>query len=354
MPAPHKGETVNAPYRLRSCVWEITLACCFCCKYCGSKGGRARENELTTAECLDVAEQLAALGCRRVSLIGGEVFMRPDWEVIVRALTGRGIKTALITNGFLFAPDLVGRLRDAAVESVAVSIDGPREMHDAYRQKGSFDRALAAIDALSAGGIPVSVITTLHSKNAPVLGELFAVLRQKPIFAWQIQACSPMGNAACAQIDWRFDFGEVIRFVKERQTDAPFFVGIADNIGYYTPGEQTLRGDPHGNVCFGGCIAGLTGIGIDSVGNVRGCESMYDERFNEGNLRRRRLADIWNDPDAFAYNRRFSPSMLTGPCAACPHGNVCAGGCRSYNYFTCGKLYESCACATGAGSCKAP
>ena len=55
-------------------MWELTLACCFGCRYCGSAGGRARADELTTAECLDAAEQLADLGCRRVSLIGGEVF----------------------------------------------------------------------------------------------------------------------------------------------------------------------------------------------------------------------------------------------------------------------------------------
>lgn len=65
-------------YQLQSCVWEITLACCFSCKYCGSKGGKARENELTTRECLGVVGQLKELGCERVSLIGGEVFMRPD------------------------------------------------------------------------------------------------------------------------------------------------------------------------------------------------------------------------------------------------------------------------------------
>ena len=64
------------PFHLRSCVWELTLACCFKCAYCGSGGGTARENELTTEECLDVAGLLASLGCRRVSLIGGEIFLR--------------------------------------------------------------------------------------------------------------------------------------------------------------------------------------------------------------------------------------------------------------------------------------
>ena len=88
-------------YNLRMCVWEITLACCFSCKYCGSAGGKARENELTTEECLSVADQLAELGCQRVSMIGGEVFMREDWPVIVESLTGLGISVCIITNGFL-------------------------------------------------------------------------------------------------------------------------------------------------------------------------------------------------------------------------------------------------------------
>ena len=46
-------------FRLTSCVWELTLACCFGCRYCGSAGGRARADELSTAECMDAAEQLA-------------------------------------------------------------------------------------------------------------------------------------------------------------------------------------------------------------------------------------------------------------------------------------------------------
>ena len=122
-------------------------------------------------------------------------------------------------------------------------------------------------------------------------------------------------------------------------------MGIADNIGYYTEREGSLRGNRSGKATFSGCSAGLTVIGIDSAGNVRGCESMYDERFIEGNLRERKLSEIWEDPDAFAYNRRFLREQLTGACSACPHGDYCAGGCRSYNYFVHGRLYEAPACA---------
>lgn len=331
------------PFQLQTAVWEITLACCFRCAYCGSRGGKARENELSTAECMHVARQLADMGCRRVSLIGGEVFMRPDWEAIVQALTSRGVITCIITNGFRLSPAILDALRRLQIESVAVSLDGVREVHDACRQAGSYDRAMATLRTLSAAGIPTSVITALRADNAPLLPQLYEELRKTSVFAWQIQACAPMGNAESNRLDVTFDAGKVLQFIAATAPTAPFRIAAADNIGYYTAEESRVRGIAGG--VFGGCAAGLSTVGIDSVGNVRGCESMYDARFTEGNLRERTLADIWTDPAAFAYNRRFAPSLLTGGCQACPHGDTCAGGCRSYNFFTTGRLYENCLCA---------
>ena len=334
-------------YKLTHCVWEITLACCFSCKYCGSRGGRARENELTTAECLNIADQLADLGCRRVSLIGGEVFMRPDWADITQRLTDHGIAVNIITNGFLFTEAVLNKLVSLQIESVSVSVDGPPAIHDKYRQSGSFERAVRAIRTLAAAGIPVSVISTLNSENTVCLEEFYETVRTLPIFAWQLQACSPMGNASSGSIDCAFDPYEVIRFVDTHAPAAPFAMGVADNIGYFTPEEGRIRGNLSGQAFFRGCSAGVSAIGIDSVGNVRGCESMYDDFFNEGNLREKSLREIWENPNGFAYNRSFTTALLTGPCSSCDMGKYCAGGCRSYNYFTHGSLYESPRCARG-------
>ena len=332
-------------FRLRHCVWEITLKCCFSCKYCGSSAnGKARENELSTRECLDVADQLAELGCRRVSMIGGEVFMREDWDKIIGRLTRHGISVCIITNGYLFKPELIDRLKAVNIESVAVSFDGPEEIHDKYRQKGSYVRALKAIKTLSEGGIPVSVITTLNHENAAHLEEFFDTVKDLKIFAWQLQACSPMGNAAKAGIDYAFDAREVIAFVERHMYEVPFAMGIAHNIGYYSENDTKIRGVRDGGLPFRGCTAGLDAIGIDSIGNVRGCESMYDDCFIEGNLRESSLREIWDDPDNFAYNRKFKKEMLTGICASCKEAMHCAGGCRSYNHFVHGKLYESPIC----------
>ena len=330
------------PWALDSVVWELTLRCCFRCAYCGSRAGEARASELTTAECLDVAAQLSELGCRRVNLLGGEVFLRPDWREIAAALTERGMKVCVITSGFTLTPAILEDLAALNIESVAVSLDGPERVHDAGRQKGSYARALKAIRALTDRGIPTSVISALRADNVPLLGEFYGTLKGYPIFAWQLQACSPMGNASSGAMDTRFDPLEVIRFAALEAPRAPFMILVADNIGYFTPEETAIRGGR--GLSFGGCSAGLSTLGIDSEGNVRGCESLYDESFIEGNLRQKSLRAIWEDENAFAYNRAFTPDRLTGKCARCAAGEYCGGGCRSYNFFAGGKLYESPLC----------
>lgn len=281
---------------------------------------------------------------KRVSLIGGEVFMRDDWSLIVKTLTDRKVSVAVISNGFLFSEKILSELKRVNVESVAISLDGPQEIHDKFRCEGSFSRAIKAIDRLSESSIPVSVISTLHSLNVPQLEEMYKVLKDKNIFAWQLQACSPMGNARQQDFSVDIDFNEVISFVEKHKDNEDFIIGIADNIGYYTETEGYLRGNRNGNGPFIGCSAGLTNIGIDSVGNVRGCEAMYDDCFIEGNLTEQSLYEIWNNPDAFSYNRNFTCNNLTGRCAECKYSTKCAGGCRSYNYFSHGKMYESSRC----------
>src|SRR5215218_715030 len=40
-------------------VWEVTLRCDLACRHCGSRAGRARPDELSTEECVDLVRQLA-------------------------------------------------------------------------------------------------------------------------------------------------------------------------------------------------------------------------------------------------------------------------------------------------------
>lgn len=86
-------------HRTSYAVWEITLKCNLACSHCGSRAGQARHQELSTAEALNLVQQLAEVGIKEVTLIGGEAFLRPDWLVIAKAITDAGMLCGMTTGG---------------------------------------------------------------------------------------------------------------------------------------------------------------------------------------------------------------------------------------------------------------
>ncbi|GAA6619426.1 hypothetical protein NUACC26_052390 [Scytonema sp. NUACC26] len=72
-------------------VWEITLKCNLACSHCGSRAGNARTKELSTEEALDLVRQMAEVGIKEVTLIGGEAFLRLDWLEIAKAINAAGM-----------------------------------------------------------------------------------------------------------------------------------------------------------------------------------------------------------------------------------------------------------------------
>src|SRR5262245_43046472 len=73
----HAARPVDLRARPVHAVWELTLACDLACRHCGSRAGRARPDELTRDEALDLVRQLAELGVQEVTLIGGEAYLYP-------------------------------------------------------------------------------------------------------------------------------------------------------------------------------------------------------------------------------------------------------------------------------------
>jgi MoaA/NifB/PqqE/SkfB family radical SAM enzyme len=91
----------------------------------------------------------------------------------------------------------------------------------------------------------------------------------------------------------------------KEEGSAKMNIYAADDIGYYDENEIHLR-NKFGQISYWpGCQAGLTVVGIDSNGNVKGCESLYADDFIEGNVREESLSAIWHYADNFSYNRQF-------------------------------------------------
>jgi MoaA/NifB/PqqE/SkfB family radical SAM enzyme len=83
-----------------------------------------------------------------ISLFGGEPFLYPDILPLIRGVKRRGLTLTVITNGGLLercARELV----EAGIDSIAVSFDGPPDLHNHIRgQATSFQKAAAGVRAV--------------------------------------------------------------------------------------------------------------------------------------------------------------------------------------------------------------
>jgi radical SAM protein with 4Fe4S-binding SPASM domain len=351
--APGTSDRPLPHYRPRTCVWELTLACDLRCGHCGSRAGKARPAELSTDECLRVVSQLAELGCERVTLSGGEPTMRPDWDTIGRALAVRGVQVNMVTNGAYRSEEaaraIAGRARDCGLCNVGVSIDGPEPVHDRQRGQGAFARALRGVSAFRQAGLSVGFTTTVDRRNLGRLEEVRQLAIDVGASLFRLQLAKPMGSM-CEQRDAALrpeDLLELVPMLARMKRCGEIAVAVGDSIGYFGAPEEVLRGaDGRGRrERWNGCQAGMQAIGLEADGGVKGCLSLQakwgeKDPFLEGNVRERSLADIWTAPEAFAFNRRFSPDSLTGGCAGCRHARECRGGARCVSSAFHGTLTE--------------
>ncbi|MFW5739122.1 MAG: radical SAM protein, partial [Myxococcota bacterium] len=323
-------------YRPRVAVWELTLRCNMRCRHCGSRAGKAREDELTPGEAQQLCRDLAALGCRVVTLSGGEPTLRPDWPDLARTLVGLGVTVGMISNGKDWDEEVAVRARQVGLESVAFSLDGFEASHALLRRDpGHFGRVLGAMEVCRRVGLRVSVVTTVTRSSLPELERFRAWLGELGVRRWQVQLATPTG-AMAGHRDWVIAPRDVLTLV-------PLIAGMrvdgrlprvfpAHDIGYFGQPEEALR-DPRAMVPFWtGCPAGCSVVGIESDGNIKGCLSLPSsmdgvDGFVEGNVRRTALSEIWHRPGAFAYNRSFTTEQLGGYCRTCEYAEVCRGGC---------------------------
>lgn len=337
-----------ASYALTDCNWELTLGCTLRCIHCGSRAGKARANEMSLDECLGVADQLAALGCRAATLIGGEVFRFRGWERLAARFAGHGMAVNVVTNGYRVGEPEIEQIRRAALVNVGVSIDGMEANHNLLRGRpDAFRRVRETLDLLATARIPAAAVTCLTRLNLDDLDELYRFLVEHGVRGWQLQLAVAMGNMGERSdlVIERTQVPRVTAFIREKSLEGRMEVVAADCIGYFDENESYIRGHSSPLAFWSGCSAGVSGVFIDSTGNVKGCGSLYDDRFIEGNVRETPLAEIWNDPGHFVYNRQFTPDLLAGKCAGCRFGRLCKAGCRSSNYFATGSLYVSAFCS---------
>lgn len=149
---------------------SLTNRCNFKCEYCDIP--LQRRDEMTAAEWKGAIDDLRRAGMGRASLIGGEPLLREDAGEIIAHLVHRAVHTAMNTNGW-FVTERLGEL--TGLDLVCITLDGPRDVHDAQRRRGSYDKAIGAIEALAGRGVPSVTMTVLTPRGADAIDHVLDV-----------------------------------------------------------------------------------------------------------------------------------------------------------------------------------
>lgn len=329
-------------YNLLGGVWEMTMACNMRCQHCGSSCKEKQDDELNTEEALDLCQQLADLGMQFITLSGGELTLRDDWDVIARKLTDLGIATSMITNGWLMDDALIQKAKDAGIVSIGISIDGVQKTHDTIRRPGSYERDIINMGKIRKAGMNACAVTTIHEGNFNELEDMYQDFVKADVNMWQVQLALPMGNFTHHQ-DLYLEKerpSQIIDFCHSKK-DGPIKICPADCVGYYTTKEIELRESVYGTKsCWQGCHAGKNSIGILCNGDIIGCTSIRGKEYIEGNIRKTPLKEIWESPDSFKWNRELKKKDLKGFCHDCVYGDTCLGGCTNTRFTYGGDIYS--------------
>ena len=160
------------------------LACSHCFISC-SPTNHTHEY-LSLEEVRRYLAEAAELGVKEYYFTGGEPFLNPDMEEILKATLEVGPATVL-TNGLLLDPARCERLAETADASeysldIRISMDGyDAAGNDPIRGEGTFERILQGARNVHRAGLnPVLTVTEVHSGNASREGRLrfFELLRE--------------------------------------------------------------------------------------------------------------------------------------------------------------------------------
>jgi len=268
--------------RLFSAHWELTYRCNELCTHCYLDvlpPGAQVPGELTTEECKDILDQLAAEGVLNLTFSGGEILVRRDFFDIAEYARKKGFALMLYTNGILIKPAVADRLAALHPLRTEISIYGARpETHDRITLKPrSFELTLRACRLLIERGVRVMLKAVLMHENTRELQEMKSLARELGVdFKYDITV-TPRDSGDLSPLTHRMTDDDLLWLFRETIDEK-----AADMW------RHKLASPPGSNHRF--CGITLSSILIDPYGEVFPC---VQTRLSAGNLRQQSVGEVW-------------------------------------------------------------
>ena len=267
------------------------------------------------------------------------------------ARPGQSIRNTLQTNGTLLT-DEWGEFLAQHEFLVGISIDGPKEIHDAYRVdkggKPTFDRVMRGLDVLKRHSVEWNVLTTIHAANGDHGRAVYTFLRDAlgadfiqfiPIIERATAETLQIANNGWGDgVVGRPLYTQDGSLVTERSVTAEqygsFMVDVFEEWVRRDIGRVFLQLFDTTLAHFYGASGGMcvhaetcgTLLAIEHNGDLYSCDHYVEPDYLLGNIKERPLLDliVLSQQTKFGQDKR---DTLTRQCLSCDVRFACNGGC---------------------------
>lgn len=302
-------------------VVEITNQCNLKCKHCYDvfTGGRQLSEEDQTM----IIENLVAEKCKRVTISGGEpLVVGENVFKFAQKIKDKGMKVVMVTNGTLVKKFPLSYYK--VFDHIQISLDGPKEVHEQIRGKGTFDKTIEAMEFLKQAEVGLSFQITINSFNQYLFDETLDIATKLGV-GFSVERVSHTGRAKdIEEIDYDNYKQILLKVVNNKLlTSDPLLNGVICEKFRIEPNNDVVRG----------CSAGRGGICISSNLDIYPCVRL---RKKCGNLQEQTLTSILENS---IYSELGNREKLTGKCGQCKYKYIC-GGCRADAWLANGEYFS--------------
>ncbi len=228
---------------------------------------------------------------------------------------------------------------------IGLSLDGPRELHDANRvDKGgrpTFDKVMRGLRLLQKHGVDFNILTTVNRVTGDHPVEIYRFLRDEAGTKWM--QFIPVVERVNADGRTLYQEGaEVSEHSVSAEQFGAFLIGVFDEWVHHDVGEifvQTFEasarnwlGMPGSGMCVFNETCG-SGLALEHNGDVYSCDHYVEPKYLVGNVKSDRLIDLLGSDfqQQFGRDKR---ATLPGYCLECDVRFACHGECPKNRFIT--------------------
>lgn len=148
--------------------WLLTYRCERKCLYCDS--WKIKTPELDTHRIMSIIDEISEAGVQRLHFTGGDPLLREDIGIILDYCRKRNLSVDINSNG----SSVMKKISEIdSVDILSLSLDGPEEIHDLIRGKGSYRETIEAAQVARKQGIKIKFTTVLSKYNLNSINFVF-------------------------------------------------------------------------------------------------------------------------------------------------------------------------------------